>query len=181
MVPRRYSSEAIVLASRRFSEADRILVVFTKSYGKISLIAKGIRKPKSKKRGSLEVFTRVKFAASRGKNLDIITEVEIIDSYNGIRKNLKKVTVAYFFLEVIGRIIQEGEKNEKLYEILISYLNKLRKEKSLKNLRKEFIYQVLVTLGYWPKGRVMVNPDYTLEEVIEREIFSARVGKKLLS
>lgn len=181
MVPRRYSSEAIVLARRRFSEADRILVVFTKSYGKISLIAKGIRKPKSKKRGSLEVFTRVKFAASRGKNLDIITEVEIIDSYNGIRKNLKKVTVAYFFLEVIGRIIQEGEKNEKLYEILISYLNKLRKEKSLKNLRKEFIYQVLVTLGYWPKGRVMVNPDYTLEEVIEREIFSVRVGKKLLS
>ena len=131
MVPRRYSSEAIVLARRRFSEADRILVVFTKSYGKISLIAKGIRKPKSKKRGSLEVFSQIKFAASRGKNLDIITEVEIIDSYSGIRKNLKKVTVAYFFLEVIGRIIQEGEKNEKLYSLLISYLDKLKKESFL--------------------------------------------------
>ncbi len=51
----------------------------------------------------------------------------------------------------------------------------------LKKLRKEFIYEVLVTLGYWPKGRKMDNPDYELENVIERDISSARVGKKLLS
>ena len=78
------------MARQNYSEADRILKLFTKHYGKVSIIAKGVRKPKSRKRGSLEVFGHIKFAASRGKNLDLMTEVEIIDSFELVRKSLKR-------------------------------------------------------------------------------------------
>ncbi len=170
MKPRRYSSEAIVLARRNFSEADRILVVYSKYYGKLSLLAKGVRKPKSRKRGALEVFSHFKFSAARGKSLDLVTEAELVNPFNLIRENLKKTSVAYFLLEVVGRSTRDDEKNERLFQLLLNYLNKLEKEKSLKELREDFIYQSLVLLGFWPKGKKMDNPDQVLENVVEREM-----------
>ncbi|MFH1792345.1 MAG: DNA repair protein RecO, partial [Patescibacteria group bacterium] len=61
MKQRNYSTEAIILATKDYSEADRILVVYTKDFGKLSLIAKGVRKTTSKKRGHLEIFNYLKF------------------------------------------------------------------------------------------------------------------------
>lgn len=181
MKPRRYSSEAIVLARRSFSEADRILVVFSKHYGKLHLLAKGVRKPKSKKRGSIEVFSLIKFSAARGKSLDLVTEVELIDSYRAIRKDLKKVAVAYFFVETIGRVTREEAKHPDVYKLLLSYLKKLESTRSLRKLRKVFVYETLTALGFWPRGKTMQNHDKILESVTERGMNSKRVGKKLLN
>ncbi|MFV1917446.1 MAG: DNA repair protein RecO [Patescibacteria group bacterium] len=181
MRPRSYSSEGIVLARRNYGEADRILVIYSKNYGKLSLMAKGVRMLKSRKRGSLEVFSHINFSAARGKSLDIMTEAEYIDFYPQIRKNLNKVAVAYFFMETIGRVTQEGEKNEALYLLLLKKLSNLKTSKTLKNLRKEFIYEVLTQVGFWPRGKKLDNHDQVLEDVVEREMSSARVGKKLLS
>jgi DNA repair protein RecO (recombination protein O) len=181
MKPRSYTSEGIVLARRNYGEADRILVVFSKAFGKISLIAKGVRYPKSRKRGAIEVFSHIKFAAVAGKNLDLITEAEIIDTYNPIRRDLKRASLAYFFMEAIGRTLHEGEQNMEIYKLLIEYLNKLKIAKMLKRLRLDFILKLLTLEGFWPEGKPMENPDGALEEVTEREMNSFRVGKKLLS
>jgi len=62
-----YSSEGIILSRKNYGEADRILTVFSKNYGKVTLLAKGIRKLISKKRGHLEIFSEVKFSAVSGK------------------------------------------------------------------------------------------------------------------
>ena len=181
MTPKRYSTEGIVLARRNYSEADRILVIYTKNYGKISLIAKGVRKLNSRKRGHLEVFSYLKFSAARGKNLDILTEAEIIDSFPKVREDLKKVAVAYYLMEVAGRTTRDGEPNTEVFGIILEYLKRLKKEEKLRKLRLDFILELLTDIGFWPKGKIMDNPDKVLEEVVEREISSARVGKKLLS
>lgn len=178
---RTYSSEAIVLSRKNYSEADRILIVYSKHYGKLSLLAKGVRRPKSRKRGALEVFSHIKFAASRGKNLDIVTEVELIDLFKEIRKSLKRTSVAYFLIEVVNRLTREDEKNIELYICLIDNLEKLRTGKNLRELRENFIYQTLVILGFWPKDKELKNPDTVLEQITEREMFSKRVGKKILA
>ena len=177
---RSYVDEAIVLARRNFSEADRILSVFSKGHGRLSLLAKGVRRPASRKRGHIEVFNRIKFQAVKGRGLDMMTEAEIIDSFEMVRKDLKKVALAYYFMEVIGRTIHEEEKNVELYSLLQNYLEKLKEEKKLLSLRKDFVYQVLTILGFWPRGRELENPDAKLEEVTERQLNSARVGKKLV-
>jgi DNA repair protein RecO (recombination protein O) len=181
MVPRRYSSEAIVLARRNFSEADRILTVYSKHYGKITLIAKGVRKPKSRKRGSIEVFSYIKFSAARGKNLDIVTEVELIDSLKEIRSNLKKTSVAYYFVEAVNKLTKEGEENKPLFYLLADHLKSLKVSKNLKKLRLDFIYRLLVLLGYWPKGKKLEKADEVIEEITERELNSKRVGRRILS
>lgn len=180
MKPRRYSSEGIVLSSRKYSESDRILSIYTRDYGKVDVIAKGVRKLKSRKRGSLEVFAHVKFAASRGKGLDIITEVEMITSFNEFRKNLKKTSVAYFFVETVNKLTKVDEANFELFDLLLGYLKDLEGNMKLKALREEFVEEILVLTGYWPIGKTLKRHDKFLETVVERRMNSVRVGKKML-
>jgi DNA repair protein RecO (recombination protein O) len=177
----RYSSEGVVLARKNYSEADRILTVFTKNKGKLRLIAKGVRRPKSRKRGHIEIFSLINFSATKGKILDVITEVETINQFKAIRENLKKISVAYFLMEAILRLTQEEEKNELFYEIVRKYLKNLEVSSNLRNLRKTFIYEALVEMGFWPRSKKMFNHDQILEEILERNMNTVRIGKKILT
>lgn len=177
---RSYNDEGIVLAKRNYSEADRILSIYSKHKGRISVIAKGVRKPRSRKRGHVEVFNLIKFNFVDGKGLGIITEAETIDSYNDIRKNLGRVALGYYLMEVVGRTTHEGEGNREVFDILIEFLERLKTERKLKKLRFDFINRLLTTLGFWPKGVPLSSPDQKLEEVIERQLSSLRVGRKLV-
>lgn len=180
MNPRTYTSEGIVLARKNYGEADRIISVFSKDKGRIELIAKGARRPKSRKRGHIEVFNRVKFQAVTGRGLDIMTEAEVIDDFKQVRGSLKKISLAYYFMEVVGRITHGGEGNTGVYDLLLESLEKLKTTNLLKKLRLDFLNKLLVTLGYWPQGELLSDPDQKLEEVIERQIYSKRVGKRML-
>jgi len=181
---RTISSEGVILARRDWGEADRILVVYTREFGKGGFIAKGVRRPNSRKRGHIEIFSRVKFSAVYGRGIGVMTEAEVIDGFPGVRKNLRSVSVGYYFMEVMGKITREGERNEQLYELLLKYLRdlgRMRQNAELVRLRKSFVYDVLVLLGFWPDKVKMDNPDMVLNEVIEREMNSVRVGKRVLS
>ncbi|KKS78414.1 MAG: repair protein RecO protein [Candidatus Woesebacteria bacterium GW2011_GWB1_43_14] len=176
---RTYVSDGVVLASRDYSEADKILVVLSKDFGRVSLIAKGVKKLKSRKRGHVEIFNHIKFQAARGKSLDIITEAEIINAFSRVRKNLVKTSVAYYFAEVIGRTTRDHERNEVLYGHLLDSLTKLQKSENLKELRRDFAVRALEILGFWPKNKKIADPDRFIEEILERELASIRVGKRL--
>lgn len=179
MIQKRYSTDAIILARRNYGESDRILTVLSSHHGKLRLLAKGVRRPQSRKRGHLEVFSYIKFSAAQGRGLDLITEVATIKSYSEVRKNLKKVSLAYYFMEVISRVAHEAEANVKLYDLVLDYLGRLKSVKNLRDMRLAFILELLTTLGFWPVGKVLTDPDRKLAEVIEKDISSMRVGKKL--
>jgi DNA repair protein RecO (recombination protein O) len=179
MLQHSYSSEGIVLARKNYGEADRIISVFSKDKGRIALIAKGTRRPKSRKRGHIEVFNRFKFQAVTGHGLDIMTEAEVVDDFRQVRGSLRKISLAYYFMEVIGRITHEGEGNTGVYDLLLESLDKLKTTNLLKKLRLDFLNNLLIILGYWPQGKSLPDPDQKLEEVIERQIYSKRVGKRL--
>ena len=176
-----YSTEGIILARRNFSEADRIISIYTKQFGRLSYIAKGVRQPTSRKRGHLEIFSHIKFQGSRTKGLDIITEVETINNFREIRTKLNKAALAYFFVEVIGRTTHEGEPNPELYSIILGNLKKLTYDEKLKSLKNNYIVEVLCGLGFWPKGKALPDPEAKLLEVTERSLASSRIGKKLLN
>ncbi|MEK7536214.1 MAG: DNA repair protein RecO [Patescibacteria group bacterium] len=177
---RTYSSEGIILSRKNYSEVDRILVVLSKHFGKVSLLAKGIRKIKSKKRGHLEIFSKVKFSAAKSHGLDIITEVETIKDYSKVRSNLNKISLAYYFCEVVNKITHEDGHPSNVYGLLSTALEQLGHETELKKLRLKFIYDLLTNMGYWPVAKKLVEADIVLDDVIERKINSIRVGKKVL-
>ncbi|CAN5354713.1 hypothetical protein BH10PAT1_BH10PAT1_5000 [soil metagenome] len=175
-----YSSEGFVIGRKNFSEADRIVVFYTKDFGKVSLIAKGVRKLTSRKRGGIEIFSKIKFSAVKTNGLDILTEVSVIDGYDEVRANLRRISIGYYICEVIAKVTRDNETHLEIFQLMERYFEELKTNRNLKVLRGKFVTELLVVLGFWPEGKKMTDPDSVLESVVERKINSSRVGKKML-
>lgn len=176
-----FSDEGIILKRNDFSEADRILVIFSKNHGKVSVLAKGVRKLTSRKRGHIESFSHIRYSATLGSGMSVITETETINNFEAIRQDLKRIAVAYFFLETVNKITNDQESHPHVFDLLLDYLLELETSSKLKALRTEFTRKILVELGFWDAQKQMINSDQVLENVIERKLSSIRVGKKLIN
>ncbi len=172
---RTYKSEGVVLKRTNFGEADKIVTVYSKNYGKITLLAKGMRRMNSRKRGNLEVFNKVSFFAAKGKGMDIVTETELVESYSCWRKDLQKVAVAYQLCEMVDKLTVDGSEQEEVYIILSEYLEKL--DLLEKNVNSNFLgsfgLSLLKTLGFWPHDKPIpknFRVSLFIEEIIEREL-----------
>lgn len=166
---RTYKTEGIVIKRVNFGEADRILTIFTKHYGKIKAIAKGVRRVKSRKGGNLELFNQVILFLSEGKNWDIITEAEAINSFENLRKNLTFVGRAFQIAEVVDRLTAEREESRKVFELLIEALS------GKKNV-KEFEIELLRELGFGlPRDLSEKSVVHFIESIIEKRLKSKKI------
>lgn len=171
---RSFKTEGIILKRSNFGEADKILTIFTKHYGKIKALALGVRKITSRKGGNVELFNQVVVFLIKGKNLDILTEVQIMNSFKGWRKDLAKVATAYYGCELVDRLTPEGQASRAVYELLEDYLKKISKESRLK-LTRSFEEKLLEELGFGipPELRQAKGSLRTyIEEITERKINS---------
>ncbi len=176
-----YKTEGIILKRNNFGEADRIVTIFTKHFGKIPVIAKGIRKITSRKGGNLELFNQVRIFAAKGKNLDIVTEVETINSFRDWRNNLKKVAVAYQLCELVDKLSAEGVENDEVYDLLINSFLNLSPTTNHQSLITNFELSLLQYLGFWPRGRAIGNLDLDtyIEDLINRQLYAKKFLKRV--
>jgi DNA repair protein RecO (recombination protein O) len=123
---RSYRVEAVVIRHNDWGEADRLLWLFTRELGKQRAIAKGVRKPQSRKAGHLEPFTRVSLQLARGRDLPIITQAEAIDLYMPVREDLLLTTYGAYVVELLDRFTYEEGENRLLYQLLVDTLDRLR-------------------------------------------------------
>ncbi len=174
-----YSTVGFILSRKNYSEADRIITILTRDYGKITTLAKGVRKLKSRKRGSLEIFSKIKFSVSKNHGMGLITETQNIDSYHQIRNNLKKTSLAYYYCEVVNKILHEEDDSESIFYLLDKYLSNLKSSVGYKTQRINFVHEILSMLGFWSNNKLLSNPDGFLEAILEKKLNSLRVGKKM--
>ena len=124
---RAFKTEGIVLKRRNFGEADRILTVFTLVYGKISVLAKGVRRITSKRAGNVELLNRVSMYLHQGKGMPILTEALSLNTFQKLKADLTLSTYAYHILELVDKLTAENQENGKLYAELIEVLKRLEK------------------------------------------------------
>src|SRR6266566_6535309 len=120
-----YSIEAIVLKRTDFGEADRIMTLFTPSKGKLHAIAKGIRRPISKKAGHLDLLNRSQLQLALGRNLDIVTQAEGRENFLHLRTDLWHMTCGFYLAELVDRFIEEHTQHANLYHLLLETLRYL--------------------------------------------------------
>jgi DNA repair protein RecO (recombination protein O) len=148
---RTYRTQAIVIGHSEFGEADRMIRLFTTEKGKITAVAKGIRKIKSRKAGHLEPFTQVDLFLAKGRNLDIITQAETIDAHLGIRDDLQRVAYASYILEVLDRFTYEEGENAGMYNLLAKTLCRLEDQDNLETVAHFYELRLLDLLGFRPQ------------------------------
>ena len=148
---RTYRTEAIVIRRSDFGEADRLLTLYTREHGKLRAIAKGARKPQSRKTGHVEQFMRSHFMLARGRNLDIVTQVEIVEPYRGLSHDLMRITYAAYAVELVDNMTPDEEKHRGIYELLGDTLARLAESDNLLLIIRYFELRLLSMTGYQPQ------------------------------
>ena len=174
MKERTYRTEAIVLRRQDFGEADRLLTLYTRAYGKRRAIAKGARKPQSRKTGHVELFMRTNFLIAVGRNLDIVTQAELVEPYAALREDLVRTTYASYMVELLDQFTPEDDKHLSLYELLASGLDWLANGDDLRLASRFYELRLLSLVGYQPQ---LFKCVVTGEPVVEENQFlSAELG-----
>lgn len=143
-----FKTEGVILKRRDFGEADRILTVFTLHKGKLSILARGVRKITSRRAGNIELLNRSVLFLHQGKNFHILTEAETIDTFPALKEDLTLSTYAFHIVELIYKMTAENQENRSLYENLVAVLHRLMiKPRQL--LVRAFEVKILSILGFW--------------------------------
>jgi DNA repair protein RecO (recombination protein O) len=146
-----YRTEAVVLRRLDLGEADRLLTLLTPGFGKLRVVAKGVRKPRSRKAGHLELFSRVELLLARGRDLDIITQAEAIQGSAALQSDLVRLAHAAYVVELLDAFAVAEEENRPLYRLLVDTLDRLEQGHDPGLVVRFFEVRVLDLTGFQPQ------------------------------
>jgi DNA repair protein RecO len=144
---RTHRLDGIVLKRFDLNEADRVLTVFTHEEGKVSVLAKGVKRVVSRKAGSVEVGTHSILFVAHGANFYILSEVQVKDSYQRLKSNLAILKYGYYILELIDKLIPEAEPHHDIYKLVLEIFS-LLDDQPRKLYVRAFEMKLLNRLGY---------------------------------
>jgi DNA repair protein RecO (recombination protein O) len=147
-----YHADAIVLHRLDYGEADRIVTLLTREHGKLAAIAKGARRGKSKAAGSLDLFARSNMMLAKGRNLDVVAQVERRGDARHISGDLRRTAYACLVAEVVDKVLEDRHPVDEIFDLVARTLNDLNApERSPRADGAWFLMRMLDVLGYQPQ------------------------------
>ena len=171
---RSYKTQGIIIKRNNFGECDRILTVFTKNQGKISVKAKGVRKISSKRASHVELLNLSTLSLYEGSKFPILTEAETIDSFDFLKNDLSKVGVAYHICELINELCPQHQENRMVFSLILDTFQKLSFENT-RDVVKNFEIELLTLLGFWNSNLKDQNTHFVIENILEKRLKTARI------
>jgi DNA repair protein RecO (recombination protein O) len=157
MAARSYTTEAVVLRSIRFGEADRVLHLYTAERGRVGAVAKGVRKTKSRFGGRLEPLSHVMLQLHQGTGeLQTVTGADLVHHHQPARDDFYRLSVGLIGAEAMLRLFTEQEQNERAFTALVRFLDVLdgaphaAERPTLDPLALAFQLKLLWLSGYLP-------------------------------
>jgi len=153
-MPGSVKTEAIVLRSLRYGEADRILHLYTPRRGRVSAIAKGVRKARSRFGGRLEPFFRLEAVLHEGRSdLLTVTSVTTIAAHPRLREHAAALDVAARCCDAVGRLFATDDPHPGVYHLLANELALLDADPALATAANAvaFRLKLLVAAGLAPQ------------------------------
>lgn len=177
-----YRTKAIVLRRTDFGEADRLLTVFTPERGKLKLVAKGARKPTSRKSGHVELFSLGQFLVAVGRDLDIVTQAETLEPFLLLREDLLRTTYAYYVAELADSFTAERDENRPLFDLLQDAFGWLGEATDLALVARYYELHLLGLVGYQPQlflcggCKKQLEPEVNYFSTAEGGVFCRKCG-----
>lgn len=174
---RSFKTEGIVIKRRNFNEADRIITVFSKRNGKINIKASGVRKITSRRSSHIELLNYSIFSLHQNKNMPILTEVESLNNFSPLKKDLKKIAASYHICELIDGLCAENQENEAIFNLLTKTLNKISNNFNLKETVYAFEIELLSLLGFHTPSvsQVKINTQGLIEGILEKKLKTRQI------
>lgn len=134
-----------------YGEADRLVTLLTPDYGKLRVLAKGARKPTSRKAGHIELFTRTRLLLAKGRAFDLITQAELVEAHRPLREEMHRGALAHYLCELADRFAPEGSDAAPLYDLLAEGLSWLCEARDPRLATRYFELRLLTLEGYRPE------------------------------
>ena len=148
-----YKADAIVLRQRRLGDTDKIITLYSANHGKLDAVAKGVRRVKSRLAGSVELLSHGSYMFAKGRNLDIITQAQSIETFQPLRDDLGRLSYALYAAELLDRATEERAENVTVYQLLLDTLRRLATRDDIDVVLRYFEMSLLGQLGYRPELR----------------------------
>ena len=151
---RLYKTEGIVLRSMDLGEADRVLTVLTPRLGKLRVVAKGIRRPRSRLGGGLEPFSDVHLVLAVGRTFDVVTQAALEDPHLGLRNDLLSTAAAWYLVELADRFCEGAADSHAAFVLLaqgLAALDAAPGEVSRDVVARWFELALLDAMGFRPE------------------------------
>jgi DNA repair protein RecO (recombination protein O) len=161
-----YQVEAILLAVRNWGEADRMVTLFSKEFGKITAIAYGARRPKNRLAGALQPFAIVDVALASAKSTASVRQCEVKHSFRELREDLTYMAYAMFITEIVTDLWPERQPEPALFELVPAAFSLLTQQNP-RIVTLACIWQLLAIAGFCPEykhclkcGQAIVYPAF---------------------
>jgi len=164
MTQRFYTAEGIILKQQHLGEADQLLTLYTPTLGKLRIVARGARRIRSKVGGHVEPLTRVLVSLNQGRTLDVVGQVQTLESHRHLRIDLELITTAIHFADLIDNFTSDANPNSSLYFLLNHALGWLGKQGTIEILTIFFKFHLLRLSGYLPELQKCVECSLELKE-----------------
>ena len=170
-------TRGIILRVEDFRERDERVTLYTKDFGKVSVVAKGAKRIEAKLRGSLDIFNLVEITFVEGQNFNILTNVDLLTSFSSVTKNPHAYRSGISVLKVVDYIFDENIKDEPFFEDLHYAVKRIDEyslaEESLSRLYswlllKKFQMKILENQGY-ESGVPVSGNSLTLLKMLQGE------------
>jgi len=145
-------AQGLVLFRRDFRETSIIAEFYTKEFGKISGLLKGIRAEPEKFASNLEPFSlnEIIFYRKTHSALHLISQTDKIDNFTRIRGSVEKTTMAGFMMELVAQLMQPEDKNEDIFNLALSSLKELETNYNPEKITTIFKIKMLALSGFKP-------------------------------
>ncbi len=179
---RNFKTEGIIIKRRNIHEADRIITVLTREYGKLQIKARGVRRITSKRASHIELLNYAQLSLYKGSNLPVLIEAQMIDNFSSIKADLNKIGFAYHLCELIDGLCPENQEQHQVFDLFKFTLERLAKgEENSLIIIHEFEIDLLSFLGYWHKGKnsSQIDTQQFIENILERKLKSHQIFSRL--
>ncbi len=150
-----YRSQGFILQTEIRGEADKVLKVFTRKFGKIAVRAKAVRRLDSKLRSQTELFCLVEIEFIQGRSGKTLTDAIVLEEFQNTKKDLLKLRLAVSFSRIFCLLVKDGQPDKSLWALLTGFFQVLDKEDLVNDraflFNQFFFWNLLRVLGYWPE------------------------------
>lgn len=122
---RTYRTEAVALHATPFAENDRLLVLYSKSAGKLRVLAKGVRRTTSRLSAHVDLFSHASLFLVHGRTFDLVTQGQTLERFSLLHEDLWHLAIAFYCAELLDRFTEEQLVNVGLFEALLTLLRRL--------------------------------------------------------
>jgi DNA repair protein RecO (recombination protein O) len=148
---RLFRTEAVILRRADWGEADRLIVAYSPDRGKLRLVAKGVRRLTSHKAGHLEPFSRTSLLIAHGRELDLVSQAEALETFPALSSDLQRVGQASYVVELIDRFTVAEGGSRQAYALVLETLARLAEGKPAPAVLRYYEIRLLDLMGYRPE------------------------------